>query len=46
MFSRKLNRRDCPQGSSLVSVEFTSDEFSSRNFNGRGSPRGRPLPFS
>ena len=28
VISRNLNRRDCPLGSSLVSVEFTSFDIS------------------
>ena len=48
---RNLNRRDCPLGRSLVSVDLTSDETSrtagrqrfARNFNRRDSPPGSSL---
>ena len=36
---RNLNRRDCPQGRSLVSVEKSADEISSTGGRRRISPR-------
>ena len=37
--ARNLNRRDCPQGRSLVSVEKSADEISSTGGRRRLSPR-------